>query len=208
MREIQTGLSWSLFARRYWENVPRRSGAFFLFLCVLWCFASAGSLPSLALGINRVCTAGVSPFGNLGIKGCLSPPPSLSQTDYVLHRLPVPRHPPSAYKQLPWLAINNFNFLNLSGGRKQQSPLMAVFRAVKLLKLQLFKKRLLELSIKFDVIFTDNITDYSIYNVLTLQSSCVWATKKPLVEAIEISGSIMPQKILFASFSVFVCVYR
>ncbi len=140
--EIQTGLSSSLFARRYWENVSfdLRLRTFFLFLCVLRCFPSAGSLPSLALGINRVCAIGVSPFGNLGIKGCWSPPPSLSQTDRVLLRLPVPRHPPSAYKTLPWLAINNFNLLNSAVGRFELSPLITACAAAKFLKLQLFQK--------------------------------------------------------------------
>ena len=38
----------------------------------------------------------VSPFGNPRIKVCLSTPRGLSQTDSVLHRLLVPRHPPYA----------------------------------------------------------------------------------------------------------------
>ncbi len=36
----------------------------------------------------------VSSFGDLRIKGCYTPPRSLSQLRHVLHRLFVPRHPP------------------------------------------------------------------------------------------------------------------
>jgi hypothetical protein len=46
--------------------------------------------------VTRFSSGQVSPFGNLRIKVCLSTPRSLSQTDRVLHRLPVPRHPPYA----------------------------------------------------------------------------------------------------------------
>lgn len=50
-----------------------------------------------AMGFSGSTPERVSPFGDPGFKGCLSPPPGLSQTGCVLHRLPVPRHPPCAY---------------------------------------------------------------------------------------------------------------
>ena len=43
-----------------------------------------------------VLRKGVSPFGHLRIKGCSTPPRSLSQSHHVLHRLSKPRHPPYA----------------------------------------------------------------------------------------------------------------
>jgi len=43
-----------------------------------------------------VLPRGVSPFGNLRIKGCSAPPRSVSPPRYVLHRLLKPRHPPYA----------------------------------------------------------------------------------------------------------------
>ena len=49
-------------------------------------------------GSAALSAAGVSPFGDPGIKSCWPLPPGLSQAYRVLHRLPVPRHPPSAYK--------------------------------------------------------------------------------------------------------------
>ena len=48
---------------------------------------------------HRVLLDGVSPFGNLRIKGCLAPPRSISQLNHVLHRLLQSRHPPHALTQ-------------------------------------------------------------------------------------------------------------
>src|SRR6266852_3795268 len=53
------------------------------------CFSSPGLLPSLALRVIGLATDRVSPFGNPGITAY-----------HVLHRLPVPRHPPCALTRL------------------------------------------------------------------------------------------------------------
>ena len=67
----------------------------FLFLQVLRCFTSLGAL----LPYDRSCQRqGVSPFGDLRIKGCYTPPRSLSQLRHVLHRYLESRHPPYALR--------------------------------------------------------------------------------------------------------------
>ena len=48
---------------------------------------------------HRVLLYGVSPFGNLRIKGCWAPPRSVSPPNCVLHRLLLSRHPPHALIQ-------------------------------------------------------------------------------------------------------------
>ncbi len=53
----------------------------------------------------------VSPFGNPRIKGCMTPPRGLSQSRHVLHRLDIPRHPPSAFKNFFYKTIRKFDFL-------------------------------------------------------------------------------------------------
>ena len=85
-----TGLGSSGFARRY-----SRNRGFFLFLRLLRCFSSPGSLP-YAMD-SRMDDGGllrrVSPIsGSLDI--CSSP--KLFAAYHVFHRLLVPRHPPCA----------------------------------------------------------------------------------------------------------------
>ncbi len=100
------GLGSTRFARRYSGHrknlLLERNGAFapilldakasaqkensvycFLFLQVLRCFTSLGTLPHTRVldGIEWV-----SPFGDLRVKGCLAPRRSLSQPCHVLHR--------------------------------------------------------------------------------------------------------------------------
>jgi hypothetical protein len=53
-------------------------------------------------------TEGVSPFGNLRIKGYKPPPRSLSQVSHVLLRRPRPRHPPCTLMSL----MRNFVYHN------------------------------------------------------------------------------------------------
>ena len=48
---------------------------------------------------HRGLLYGVSPFGNLRIKGCWAPPRSVSPPNRVLHRLLQSRHPPHALSQ-------------------------------------------------------------------------------------------------------------
>ena len=77
-----------------------RESNLFIFLRLLRCFTSAGTHTR---AFNRVHNMGlpcwVSPFGNLRITGCYTPPRSLSQLRYVLHRHVVSRHPSYALKR-------------------------------------------------------------------------------------------------------------
>ncbi len=52
----------------------------------------------------------VPPFGNLRIKGCLTPPRSLSQSRHVLHRLFVSRHPLYTLTFRKNMKVKEFNF--------------------------------------------------------------------------------------------------
>ena len=63
-----SGLAYFPFARRYSEN-----RCFFLFLRLLRCFSSAGSLCIAmdSLYSDKVLPYRVSPFGNLGVNGYL-----------------------------------------------------------------------------------------------------------------------------------------
>ena len=60
------GLASSDFARHYSRNL-----VWFLFLSLLRCFSSGGSLPQPMYSVKdlRFFTAGVAPFGNLRVKG-------------------------------------------------------------------------------------------------------------------------------------------
>ena len=108
----RNGLGCSLFARRYWGNTY-----WSLFLRVLRCFTSPGSPRAAKQRGSTVSQCWVTPFGDPGITGCLTPPPGLSQSGHVLHRLLVPRHPPSAPN--PWLAINNhFRIFNFQSAKR------------------------------------------------------------------------------------------
>ena len=86
------GLGSSAFARRYLRN-----RCFFLFLALLRCFSSGGSLPYV---MDWRMDDGISPAGfpHSDIPGsqfmCNSP--RLFAAYHVFHRLPVPRHPPCA----------------------------------------------------------------------------------------------------------------
>ena len=87
------GLGFFLFARHYLGNTYLS-----LLLLVLRCFTSQGAL---SYHKDKNCEGllhRVSPFGNLRIKGCYTPPRSLSQLRHVLHRLLKSRHPPYALK--------------------------------------------------------------------------------------------------------------
>src|SRR3990167_5527392 len=66
-----------------------------LFLRVLRCFTSPGSLYAGVTPRIPVQHWRVSPFGYLRIKGYKPPPRSFSQVSRVLHSRPTPRHPPS-----------------------------------------------------------------------------------------------------------------
>src|SRR5712692_6272831 len=63
------GLGWPDFARRYF-----RDRGCFLFLRVLRCFSSPGSLPTLARRVTDLAAGRVSPFGNPGITASLQLP--------------------------------------------------------------------------------------------------------------------------------------
>jgi len=63
----------------------------FLFLRVLRCFTSPGSLLHTQVTAG---SSGVSPFGHIRVKGYLAPYRILSQPYHVLHRFLKPRHPP------------------------------------------------------------------------------------------------------------------
>src|SRR6266702_2825961 len=63
------GLGWPDFARRYF-----RDRGCFLFLRVLRCFSSPGSLPALARGMTDLAAGRVAPFGDPGITGSLHLP--------------------------------------------------------------------------------------------------------------------------------------
>ena len=68
----------------------------FLFLQVLRCFTSLGTLPAIGGVIDKIDW--VSPFGDLRVKGCQAPRRSLSQPRHVLHRLLESRHSPYALR--------------------------------------------------------------------------------------------------------------
>lgn len=91
---MRSSLGSFLFARRYLGNSIRFRD-WSLFLQVLKCFTSLGLLVCVKRKRTRF-NAWVSSFGNLRIDGCSTPPRSLSQLCYVLHRLLKPRHPPYA----------------------------------------------------------------------------------------------------------------
>ena len=87
-----TGLASFHFARRYFGN-----RCFFLFLRLLRCFSSPGSLPYVMdwRMDDWSPSSRVSPFRHLRIKDiCISP--QLFAAYHVFLRLLVPRHPPCA----------------------------------------------------------------------------------------------------------------
>jgi hypothetical protein len=87
----------------------------FLFLCLLRCFTSAGSL---CIPMNSVCNGRLLHRSGFPIRkspdqSALTAPRSLSQLCHVLHRLLSPRHPPIAHKTIVSFDkyVNQFNNL-------------------------------------------------------------------------------------------------
>ena len=100
---MQLGLGCFPFARRYSGN-----RGFFLFLGVLRCFSSPRSLISAYVFIDSVTRLYPAGFPHSEISGsklvCSSP--KLIAAYHVLHRLPTPRHPPSALSSLTQKSIS------------------------------------------------------------------------------------------------------
>src|SRR5256885_1521742 len=88
-RASTTGLGWPDFARRYF-----RDRGCFLFLRVLRCFSSPG-LPRACARSSVLRPMGLPHSEILGSQLVCSSP-RLIAAYHVLHRLPVPRHPPCA----------------------------------------------------------------------------------------------------------------
>ena len=86
----RAGLGFSHFARRYFGN-----RVFFLFLRVLRCFSSPGSLP-VAMYLPRDAISGGFPHSEISGSLAICASPKLFAACRVLHRLLVPRHPPCA----------------------------------------------------------------------------------------------------------------
>ena len=105
-------MGFSLFARRYLvyheSSVPfartyartERYSYCSLFLLVLRCFTSQGSLLADVTPRITVQNCRVSPFGHFRIKGYKPPPRNFSQVSRVLHSRPRPRHPPCTLMSL------------------------------------------------------------------------------------------------------------
>ena len=92
-RASTTGLGWPDFARRYF-----RDRGCFLFLRVLRCFSSPG-LP-LACARSSVLRPMGLPHSEILGSQLVCSSPRLIAAYHVLHRLPVPRHPPCALTRL------------------------------------------------------------------------------------------------------------
>src|SRR5207237_8940424 len=92
-RASTTGLGWPDFARRYF-----RDRGCFLFLRVLRCFSSPG-LP-LACARSSVLRPMGLPHSEILGSQLVCSSPRLIAAYHVLHRLPVPRHPPCALTPL------------------------------------------------------------------------------------------------------------
>ena len=94
------GLGSSGFARRY-----SRNRVFFLFLRLLRCFSSPGSLHTLWIGVwmTEVCSAGF-PHSDIHGSRDICSSPWLFAAYHVFLRLSVPRHPPCALLRLTRLS--------------------------------------------------------------------------------------------------------
>ena len=93
-----TGLAPSAFARHY-----SRNHCCFLFLRVLRCFTSPRSLQAAYVFSCRSC--GMMPLRGFPIRKSWPQRPVIDSTrliadSHVLHRLPMPRHPPCALENL------------------------------------------------------------------------------------------------------------
>ena len=90
------GLGSSAFARRYSQN-----RFFFLFLRLLRCFSSPGSLrlpiqlTPVQQTVHKVSLCGF-PHSDICGSMCICHSPQLFAAYHVFHRLSVPRHPPCA----------------------------------------------------------------------------------------------------------------
>ena len=90
------GLGSSAFARRYSQN-----RFFFLFLRLLRCFSSPGSLrlpiqlTPVQQTVHKVSLCGF-PHSDICGSKCICHSPQLFAAYHVFHRLSVPRHPPCA----------------------------------------------------------------------------------------------------------------
>ena len=119
------GLAYSAFARHYLRNL-----GWFLFLALLRCFSSGGSLPVTILFTTGWldCSNQVAPFGNPRIYRLLTAPRGLSQltTSFIgsqcqgIHLALFVAWPflvPSWFVQILWLASRDirFSLLNLRG---------------------------------------------------------------------------------------------
>ena len=91
------GLASSAFARRYSRNL-----VWFLFLCLLRCFTSAGSLPPYYLIHTGILDSSSRWFPNSEICGSMLiySYPQLIAVSHVLRRLLMPRHSPYALFRL------------------------------------------------------------------------------------------------------------
>ena len=108
----ERSLGFSLFARRYLgyhascvllarTYAPTERNSYCsLFLRVLRCFTSPGSLRASVTSRISAQSGRVSSFGYLRIKGYKPPPRSFSQVSRVLLSRPRPRHPPCTLMSL------------------------------------------------------------------------------------------------------------
>ena len=107
--DFSTGLGSFHFARRYFGN-----RFFFLFLRLLRCFSSAGSLPyTMDLCMDdRLLPAGFPHSEIFGSRDICSSP-KLFAAYHVFHRLLVPRHPPCALVRLIFLCSLRSGFASV-----------------------------------------------------------------------------------------------
>jgi hypothetical protein len=90
-------------ARTWFRQVPFRSPLLrelCFFLGVLRCFSSPAYLPTASVGSVRMTAQGLPHSEGTGSQPD-SGSPVVSLRVYVLHRLIVPRHPPTAHHVLP-----------------------------------------------------------------------------------------------------------
>ena len=117
-------MGFSLFARRYLgyhescvhlarKYAPDEHNSYCsLFLLVLRCFTSQGSLLADVTPRITVQNCRVSPFGDFRIKGYKPPPRNFSQVSRVLHSRPRPRHPPCTLMSLVRRPIYHNHYLH------------------------------------------------------------------------------------------------
>ncbi|MFM2330857.1 MAG: hypothetical protein RLZZ26_364 [Candidatus Parcubacteria bacterium] len=148
------GLGFSLFARRYLGYheccVPfartyartERNTYCSLFLLVLRCFTSQGSLQAGVTPLITVQHCRVSPFGDLRIKDYKPSPRSFSQVSRVLHSRPRPRHPPCTLMSLVRRPIYHTLFrTHFSPRRKRRGLFIYLFTYSYVKNRCLFSKR-------------------------------------------------------------------